>query len=248
VVAGTKGSHAAAPLASLTVLLLRLRKVEGLPICNLYTIRKSAAEVAAHFGVSDPGRSNAPEEVYPGCPGVVVREAEGVRVMQSMAWGFPLRLKGMSLTAKPKPVNNIADLAKPMWKGLAAKPRWRCLIPVTHFAEAEGPKGAKTRTWFNVKDQPIFAWAGLWRISDEWGPVYSGVMTDCNEAIRPIHDRMPVLLHADEHDRWLHGSSEDAISFQERCFPDELIEMQRTAEYWVKRKAVAPADAAPSLL
>jgi len=61
-----------------------------------------------------------------------------------------------------------------MWIGLARKPQWRCLIPVTHFAEAEGPKGAKTRIWFSLKDQSIFAWAGLWRISDEWGPVYSG--------------------------------------------------------------------------
>jgi len=107
---------------------------------------------------------------------------------------------------------------------------------VTAFAEAEGPKGGKTRTWFNLKDQPIFAWAGLWRISDEWGPVYSGVMTDCNEAIRPVHDRMPVLLHADEYDRWLNGSFDEALAFQDRCFPSELIEMNRTAETWSKRK------------
>ncbi len=130
-----------------------------------------------------------------------------------------------------------------MWRGLAAKPQWRCLIPVTAFAEAEGPKGSKTRTWFNVKDQPIFAWAALWRMSDEWGPVYSGVMTDCNDAIRPVHDRMPVLLMPDEYERWLHGSFDEAVAFQERCFPDQLIEIARTSDLWVKRKspdAVAP--------
>ena len=163
-------------------------------MCNLYTARKSAAEVAAHFRVANPVASNAPDEVYPGTPGLVVRELEGARVMQSMIWGFPLRLKGMKPESKPKPVNNIADLRKNMWVGLARKREWRCLIPLTAFAEAEGPKGAKTRTWFSVKDQPIFAWAGLWRQSAEWGPVYAGVMTDCNEAIRPVHDRMPVLL------------------------------------------------------
>lgn len=206
-------------------------------MCNLYTERLSAAEVAAHFGVANPVQSNAGEEVYPGTPGMVVREEEGARVMQSMTWGFPLRLKGMSPTAKPKPVNNIADLGKPMWKGLAAKPRWRCLIPLTSFAEAEGPKGAKTRTWFNVRGEPIFAWAGLWRISDEWGPVYSGVMTDANEAIQPVHDRMPVLLHAGEYDRWLNGSFDDAIAFQSRVFPPDLIETTRTDELWVRRKA-----------
>jgi putative SOS response-associated peptidase YedK len=203
-------------------------------------MRKSAAEVAAHFGVADPVASNAPEEVYPGTPGMVVHEVDGVRTMRSMTWGFPLRLRTMSPTAKPKPVNNIAELRKNMWVGLARKPQWRCLIPLTAFAEAEGEKGFKTRTWFSVKDRSVFAWAGLWRVSDEWGPVYSGVMTDCNEAIRPIHDRMPVLLHEDEYDRWLNGSFDDAISFQERCFPDELIILDRTTQPWSTRTAAPP--------
>jgi putative SOS response-associated peptidase YedK len=216
-------------------------------MCNLYTNRKSAAEVAAHFRVKDPFQSNAPEEVYPGTPGLVVREAEGQRIIQSMVWGFPLRLKGMSPTAKPKPVNNIADMRKGMWIGCARKPDARCLIPLTAFAEAEGPKGAKTRTWFSVKDQPIFAWAGLWRDSAEWGPVYSGVMTECNEAIRPVHDRMPVLLHPDEYDQWLHGSFDEIIAFQDRCFPDELIEMERTAELWVKRSGASTSAGAGPL-
>ena len=206
-------------------------------MCNLYTVRKSADEVAAHFGVANPVYSNAGAEFYPGTPGMVVREEDGQRIMQSMAWGFPVRLKGMSPTAKPKPVNNIADLRKSFWIGLAHKPQWRCLIPVTAFAEAEGPKGAKTRTWFNVKDEPIFAWAGLWRMSDEWGPVYSGAMTDCNEAIRPIHDRMPVVLQPHEYDQWLHGSFDEAVAFQDRCYPDELIEMVRTSDPWNKPKA-----------
>ena len=72
-------------------------------------------------------------------------------------------------------MNNVADLKKPIWIGLARKPQWRCLIPVTEFAEAEGEKGKMTRTWFSVRGESMFAWAGLWRVSDEWGPVYSGL-------------------------------------------------------------------------
>jgi putative SOS response-associated peptidase YedK len=129
-------------------------------LCNLYTIRKSVDEVARHFGVTPPsGLPNVPAEAYPGTPGLVIREQDGKRLLQSMTWGFPLKLSFMKADSKPKPVNNIADLSKPMWKGLAAKPQWRCLIPVTHFAEAEGAKGKMTRTWVNIKDQPIIAWA-----------------------------------------------------------------------------------------
>lgn len=80
------------------------------------------------------------------------------------------------------------------------------------FAAAEEPKGARTRTWFGMRIEPLFAWAGMWRYSVEWGDVYAGVMTDCNEAIRPVHDRMPVLLHADEHDQWLRASTTSSRS------------------------------------
>ena len=121
-------------------------------MCNLYTVRVTAAEVAAHFGVPNPMQSNASDEVYPGMPGLVVTENEGVRELRSMTWGFPLRLKSMKPEAKPKPVNNVRELTKGMWVGVARKPQWRCLIPVTHFAEAEGEKGKMTRTWFSLRD------------------------------------------------------------------------------------------------
>jgi putative SOS response-associated peptidase YedK len=181
---------------------------------------------------------NAPEEVVPGYPGMVVREEAGERILQSMVWGFPLpqKSKKTGLPIKPKPVNNIADLTSGMWRNLAPKPSARCLIPLTAFAEAEGEKGSKTRTWISVKGQPIVTWGGLWRQSAEWGAVYSGLMTDCNEAIRPIHNRMPVLLLPEDHDRWLHGRIEDVIAFQGRCFPDDLIEIERTSDPWIKRE------------
>ena len=204
-------------------------------MCNLYTTKKSAAEVAPHFRAHQPTLFNTPDDILPGRPGMVVREEGSQRVLQSMVWGFPLRLKGMKPESKPKPLNNIADLRKPMWIGLARKSEWRCLIPVTGFAEAEGEKGSKTRTWFGVRDQPLFAWAGLWRKSVEWGDVYAGVMTECNEAIRPIHNRMPVLLQPDEYEQWLQGGFDEVAALQDRCFPDELITMERTSDLWVRR-------------
>jgi putative SOS response-associated peptidase YedK len=214
-------------------------------MCNLYTNKASAAEIAALFQAKLEFGSNTPSgEVYPGGPGMVVREHEGARIVQGMTWGFPLPLKSKvtGQPIKPKPVNNIADLSSFMWRFVAPRPENRCLIPLTGFCEAEGEKGSKTRTWFGIQGRPIFAWAGMWKDSNEWGAVYSGLMTDCNEAIRPVHDRMPVLLHEEDYERWLHGSLEDVIAFQDRCFPDDLITMERTSDPWLKRKAEAPAE------
>lgn len=213
-------------------------------MCNLYTSKKSAAEIAAHFRAQMPLSFNAgPGDVYPGGPGMVVREEGGQRILQSMIWGFPLAMKSKKTgqPIKPKPVNNIADLTSFMWRFVAPRPEHRCIIPLTGFCEAEGEKGAKTRTWFRVRGQPIFAWAGMWKESHEWGPVYSGLMTDCNEAVRPVHDRMPVLLHEQDYDLWLRGSLDEVMSFQGRCYPDELIEMERTGDPWLRRREAAAA-------
>jgi putative SOS response-associated peptidase YedK len=86
---------------------------------------------------------NVPEETPPGYPGMVIRQADGGRILQSMVWGFPLRLKAMKPDSKPKPLNNIAGLSKPMWIGLARKPQRRCLIPLTGFAEPLGPRARR---------------------------------------------------------------------------------------------------------
>ena len=77
------------------------------PICNLYTTRASAAEVAALFKAKLPAQTNAgPGDVYPGYTGMVVRPDGAELVVEGMTWGFPLRLKGMKPGSKPKPINN----------------------------------------------------------------------------------------------------------------------------------------------
>ncbi|MBB4320470.1 hypothetical protein GGE43_004077 [Agrobacterium tumefaciens] len=61
-------------------------------------------------------------------------------------------------------------------------------------------------------------------------------MTDANEAIQPVHNRMPVLLQPDEYEQWLHVTFDDALAFQKRTFPPELVTMQRTTGLWAKRR------------
>ena len=73
------------------------------------------------------------------------------------------------------------------------------------------------------------------RESIERGDVYAGVMTNCNQAIRPVHDRMHVLLQPDDYDQWLHGSLDEIASLQDRCFPEERIAIERTSDLWFNR-------------
>ena len=199
-------------------------------MCNLYRIKRNVAEIADLFRVV-PEASNAPGEVFPGYPGLVVAEGR----LRSMVWGFPLVLKSKKTgqPLKPKAVNNTrADkLDSFMWRYSFAERR--CLIPVEAFAEAEGAKGSMTRTWLSLPNQPVMTCAGIWRDSDEWGPVYSMVMTEACISMEGIHDRMPVILRLDQHGDWLSAPPSEAMAL---CRPyDGKLAIERTGEPWVRR-------------
>ena len=199
-------------------------------MCNLYRMSKAPAEIAKLFSAQADPPGNAGEMVYPGYPGLVV--AEG-RVRQ-MTWGFPLALKGKSgQPLKPKPVNNTRTdkLDGGFWRpSFHAR---RCLIPVTEFAEAEGERGAMTRTWFSLPDDETFAVAGLWRDTAEWGPAYSMVMTDACNHVADIHDRMPVILPQHAWADWLDGAP-DAARLLCQPYPAQM-NVRRTTDPWVRR-------------
>jgi len=202
-------------------------------MCNLYRMTKSTTEVANLFNavVGDVGNAGV-GEVFPGYPGLVIANGE----LSSMTWGFPLVLKGkQEQPLKPKPVNNArADkLDGFMWR-YSFQER-RCLIPVSQFAEAEGEKGRKTRTWFSLPDEDVFAVAGIWRDSLEWGLCYSMVMTEACLHVADVHDRMPVILRRSEWSDWLDGPP-DAASLLCRPYPD-LMTCDRTTDAWVRAKA-----------
>jgi hypothetical protein len=62
-------------------------------------------------------------------------------------------------------------------------------------------------------------------------------------AIRPVHDRMLVLSQPHEYDIWPNGSFYDLLAFQPRCSRDELVEVERTSELWVRRKSASLQEA-----
>lgn len=206
-------------------------------MCNLFQNRCSASEIAAHFGVATTADSDVPDETIPQGRGLIVREARGQPVMHAPTWGFPRMTAEMRAQgAQPTAVNLVANLTSPMWEQLVREPRYRCLIPLTHFAEPDGKPGSKTRTWYSVCDRPLIAWAGFCRQTPDWGAVFAGMTTDSNSAVEPLNPRMPVLLDPADHARWLHGDVRDVIDFQFRPFPAERLQIERTDDLWVRRE------------
>ncbi|VWX52835.1 SOS response-associated peptidase [Novosphingobium sp. 9U] len=196
-------------------------------MCNLYRMTKGVVEIAHLFDAVPETGANFAEEVYPGYAGLVVAEGRA----RTMTWGFPLALRGRQGQAlKPKPVTNAREdkLLTGFW--LPSFKSRRCLIPVTAWAEAEGRRGAMTRTWYRVDAMDTFAVAGLWRPTTEWGDAYSMVMTEACPQMGDVHDRMPVILAPEHWRRWTDGSADEALRL---CTTSDLtLHVDRTEERW----------------
>ena len=194
------------------------------------------------FGAKVGARFNeGPLLVHPKEPGSVIRLIDGERVLDQMTWGFPVSLKSKKtgLPLKPKPVNNARfDKLNTFWRRWAASPANRCLIPTARYAEAVGEKGRMTETWLAVTDQPIFAWAGLWNDSPEWGNVYTGVMTENAPELIDIHDRSPVIIDPEHWDTWLTAPLEDLFQF-DKPYPAAKITVDATSALWARKSGPA---------
>jgi len=203
-------------------------------VARLFVAQVGSQQIAEQFGVEDAPIISMPSEMTEGLEGPIVIENRGRRLLKMAQWGFPRRtLKAAIRGDGPDIIGLVADLTNPMWDTLVVDPRYRCLIPLTHFAAPAGEAGSKTRSWCSVKGEPLVAWAGFCRNLPEVGPVFAGMTMTASDAVMPYNDRMPVLLGQDEYARWLHGSISDVIEFQFRPpTAADRIEIMHTDDRW----------------
>ena len=60
----------------------------------------------------------------------------------------------------------------------------------------------------SLRDDSLFALGGLWdtwkdKVSGQTIDTYTVITTDPNELMEPLHNRMPVILHRRDYERWL---------------------------------------------
>jgi putative SOS response-associated peptidase YedK len=177
-------------------------------MCGRFTLKVKPKELEADpFHVADapdlPDRYNiAPSQAV-----AVIRQDGDVRRLALLRWGLVPHWEPTS--EKPKAFANAraesAD-ARPVFRD--AFRRKRCLIPATGFYEWRAAPGKpKQPHLFRLPDGRAFAFAGLW---DEWaGPDGEPVQTcailttAANGVVKPVHERMPVILPPGDFDAWL---------------------------------------------
>lgn len=139
---------------------------------------------------------------------VIVCDPQGGRELHQFRWGLipawakDIKIGYKLINARAETINQ-----KPSFRN-AFKAR-RCLIPVSGFYEWQTFSSSKQKQAYYIhsKESPILMFAGIWEawLSLEGQSIksYSIITTHCNETLRPLHERMPVVLNPSELQAWL---------------------------------------------
>lgn len=136
---------------------------------------------------------------------VVFSDSEGTH-LDSMRWGLVPHWTKELVSSKPL-INARAETVaeKPSFR--TPFKRHRCLVPASGFYEWKREGTKKTPYYIHLADDAPMCFAGLWGTWDvEDGSLlhsFTIITTFANELVKPIHDRMPVILRENDQELWL---------------------------------------------
>jgi putative SOS response-associated peptidase YedK len=186
-------------------------------MCGRYTVQpkaikgnsKAAKLVEKHL--KEASYNAAPSQQLP----VVANHKPDA--LQFFSWGLqPFWAKDAK--ALKRSINARAETLteKPSFRDLLKSKR--CLVPADGFFEWQVTSQGKVPHRIILQSKELFSFAGLW---DEWADKETGevlrtftiITTEANELVRPIHNRMPVMLTPEAEELWLdeHEPQEDLL-------------------------------------
>ncbi|HWH46041.1 MAG TPA: SOS response-associated peptidase [Thermoleophilaceae bacterium] len=177
-------------------------------MCGRYTNTASAGDVATKLKEAlqvsletDDGCERF--NVSPSQKVLTVVEDKHGRRAELLRWGLvPSWAKDVKVGFKM--INARAETVgeKPAYRSLVGKSKHRCLIVADGFYEwmkPEDRKQPRQPMHFSLAGGEPFCFAGLWTRwqdpeTEEWLPSCTILTTEPNELVKPIHNRMPVIL------------------------------------------------------
>ena len=219
-------------------------------MCGRYNLITDAQALVDFFDIGqnlfDTGDLSPHYNIAPGQAVPIVRQGDAGRELLPAKWGL---VPHWSKEAKPKysTINARAETVaeKPTYRD--AFKRKRCLIPATGFYEWKREGDKKTPYHIRMKGGELFAFAGLWDHWDKEGKGFDScsiIVTAANAAMRPIHDRMPVILDPAQYNSWLNPAH-----FNRARLESLLVPYAGRLETWpVSRRVNSPANDEPECI
>lgn len=178
-----------------------------------------------------PTWNAAPSQSLP-----VIVEDDGASVVREMRWGLIPKWTKPGQHPRVTPINARSETLdeKPMFRSLI-KHR-RCVVPANGFYEWQGVKGDK-RPWFiRPADGQLMLFAGLYDeargVGDEPLESYAIITTAANGPMSRLHDRMPVILDAEDASLWMDRDMTEAEPLEHLLRPaeDDAIQLYAVAK------------------
>jgi putative SOS response-associated peptidase YedK len=158
---------------------------------------------------------------------VVRRHPEtGVPTIDKLKWG--LIPHWMKARPEIRPINARAETVgeKRMFSDAYAKRR--CIVPMNAFYERDSRRKLHA---FGMANGEPFGVAGIWEnwrnANGEWERTFCIITVAANDLVGPIHDRMPAIIPAEQHARWL--SDEPDPRDLLKPFPSDQMMLLRSA-------------------
>lgn len=142
------------------------------------------------------GMDFIPGEIFPGqTVPVLLPDGEGSYTPRLMQWGFPHWEKKSPIINARQETVALSPFFRPAF--LAG----RCLIPANWFFEwRHTPLGKKTKDKMAIglQKRPLMYMAGIYKKLEDGREVFTVLTRPADKQVRPIHDRMPVMLKEEE--------------------------------------------------
>jgi putative SOS response-associated peptidase YedK len=199
-------------------------------MCGRFTLVAPGDAIAELFNLAGTPDISPRYNIAPTQPvaGIRVSQADRDRELTYFHWGLiPRWAKDPSIGSRMINARSETAAEKPSFR--AAMRYRRCLIPSDGFYEWKKVNGQKQPMRVQIKDGGVFAIAGLWEHwqSRDGSEIESCTLltTDPNEKLRPIHNRMPVIIHPGDFELWLDPGVQDPADVQHLLRPYPAEEM-----------------------
>lgn len=212
-------------------------------MCGRMSLAVSQAVLEERFSAVSPRELQPRYNIRPGDDLVVIRN-DVPEQLDLLHWGL-LPAWVDDPTDYHYPINARAESLPETAAFRDAYADRRCLVLADGFFEWSGHPGRKQPHRIVRTDGQPFAMAGLWERwtdGERTRSTAAVVTTRANDTIKPIHDRMPVILEPGQESIWLDGSPEDRSAVTEPCAPDLL------RSYPVSTAVNDPANDDPSVI
>ena len=132
-------------------------------------------------------------DVFPSQNAMILKGEGNHLAAEQMRWGFPGFEKGKLL------INARAETALERPTFRESVQHRRCIIPARGFYEWN--KG-KEKFIFERKETPVLFMAGCYNWYEDQER-FVILTTDANPSVAPVHNRMPLILEAEELKNWM---------------------------------------------